>query len=215
MSRRLVSLRLQGELVSLRLHSALDGEPAYALLHGQQEILRWLVWDGPASAGELAEYYGHGGRESESGRDLRLAIEERASGRLAGSISLRFGGHPGQGDLGYWLGLPFQGRGLGREAVALAAHLAFAHLGAQSLYAWVFVGNVASRRILERVGFTLARTVADRILKNGRKIDEWHFVLLGLEWQRAAFRPAEEALDWQAGGDENDQEPPARNGGSG
>jgi RimJ/RimL family protein N-acetyltransferase len=198
--RRIARLDLAGERARLRPHRPGDAERAYALLGGRDEILRWLVWDGPGSVEELAEYYRNWCVEAEGGAcDLRLAVEERASGELAGSITLRFAGHPQHGDVGYWIGLSFQRRGLGREALALAAHLAFQHLDAQSLYAWVFVGNLASRKVLERTGFTLARTVPGRIVKGGRRVDEWHFVLLRGEWRRLAggVRPQVEEISWE------------------
>jgi RimJ/RimL family protein N-acetyltransferase len=196
--RRLATFELSGEVVRLRAHRSSDGPAAYALLAGQDEILRWLVWDGPNSPEELSEHYQRWCLEGDGGPDLRLAIEDRASGALAGSLSLRFEGHAGQGDLGYWIGRQFQGQGFGQEALALAAHAAFRHLGAHALYAWVFVGNQASRRILERTGFTLARTVPGRVLKRRERVDEWHFVLLASEWRRlrADFRPQHESVAW-------------------
>lgn len=196
--RRLAALELTGEHVRLRPHRREDAGAAFELLVGQEEILRWLVWDGPASAEELADYYGEWHVAGEGGPDLRLAIEERESGRLSGSLAVRFTGHAGQGDIGYWVARPFQGRGLGREAVALAARLAFRHLDAHALYAWVFVGNAASRRVLEHNGFTLARTVPGRVQKRGLRVDEWHFVLLASEWRRLAapLRPRVEAVAW-------------------
>lgn len=198
MTRRLAAVDLVGQYARLRGHRSADADAAFELLAGCDEILRWLVWDGPSSAAELGEHYQRWAIAGDGGPDLRLAIEERASGALAGSLSLRFGGHPGQGDVGYWVGLGFQRRGLGREALELCAHLAFRHLAASSLYAWVFVGNAASRRVLERCGFTLARSVPGRILKRGVRVDEWHFVLLSSEWRRLRpdFRPEREEVSW-------------------
>ncbi len=203
-TRRLADVDLTGELVCLRPHRREDAAAAFELLSGQDEILRWLVWDGPSSPAELEPYYANWVVTGAGGPELRLALEERASGALAGSFALRFVGHGGKGhggqcDIGYWLGSSFQGRGLGREALQLAARLAFRHLAAHSLYAWVFVGNLASRRVLEHNGFTLARTVPGRIVKCGRRVDEWHFVLLFSEWRRlhGAARPRVEAVAWE------------------
>jgi len=201
MPRRLAAVDLHGERVRLRPHRSADAAAAFALIARREEILRWLVWDGPSSPEELGEYYERWTSSSDGGPDLRLAIEERASGALAGSLSVRFAGHPGQGDIGYWVGLPFQRRGLGGEALELCAHLAFRHLAASSLTAWVFVGNAASRRVLERAGFNLARTVPGRILKRGVRVDEWHFVLLASEWHRLRpeFCPEREEIAWVDG----------------
>jgi RimJ/RimL family protein N-acetyltransferase len=209
---RLAAIELVGARVRLRPHRGDDAAAAFSLLDGQDEILRWLVWDGPSSPVELREYYRHWCVEGQDGPDLRLAIEELATGRLAGSLSIRFGGHAGQGDVGYWVGLPFQRRGLGGEALALAAHLAFAHLGAQTLYAWVFVGNETSRKVLERTGFTLARTVNGRIQKRGRRVDEWHFVLLESEWRRrfADFSPGTAEVRWAESAEQDGLDSAAR-----
>jgi [ribosomal protein S5]-alanine N-acetyltransferase len=207
MTRRLADLDLSTERVRLRPHRPADAAPAYAELAGRDEILRWLVWNGPGSVEELEEYYRHWRFDADTASDFRLAVEELPGGALAGSLTLRFAGHPAQGDIGYWIAQPFQRRGLAAEALALCAHLAFRHLLADSLYAWVFVGNTASRRLLERTGFTLVRSVPGRIVKNGKRVDEWHFALLRSEWQRlrADFRPRAEELRWEGGAGE----PPA------
>lgn len=196
-SRCIAALDLAGERVRLRLHRIEDARAAYALLAGEEAILRWLVWDGPSSPEELAAYYARDAVTDNE--DLHLALEAVDTGELVGSLSLRFSAHPGQGDVGYWVGRPFQRRGLGGEALELAAHLSFTHLGAHALLAWVFVGNTHSRRVLERTGFTLVRTVPGRVQKRGARVDEWHFVLLASEWQRrrADFRPCHERLLWR------------------
>ena len=196
--RRLTALELSGERARLRPHRPEDAPAAFALLAGQEAILRWLVWDGPESEEELASYYSGTRARELDGDSLHLALEERATGALAGSFSLRFSGHPGQGDVGYWVGLPFQGRGLGREALDLVAHLAFRHLRANALSASVFVGNAVSRHLLERCGFTLVRTAPGRS-KKGARNQEWHFVLFAREWRRlrAGFEPAGETVSWE------------------
>lgn len=183
----------------MRPHAADDDRPAFELVAGRDEILRWLVWNGPASEAELREHYRHWRLESDEGNDYRFAIEDVASERFAGSIAVRFTGHPRTGDVGYWIGEPFWGRGIGTEALGLVCHLAFRHLGADSLYAWVFVGNAASRKILERNGFSLVRTVPGRVVKHGGAIDEWHFTLLESEWRRLArgFRPRSEDVAFE------------------
>jgi RimJ/RimL family protein N-acetyltransferase len=191
-SRQLARLHLEGEHVLLRPHRAEDDRAAFALLAGRAEILRWLLWSGPTSVDELREHYRTWQVHDTGRQELRLAIVERAGGLVAGSMALRSGlasELPGQdgattADIGYWIGTPFQGRGLGRESIGLLAHLAFRHLGTHALHAWVFVGNLPSRRVLEHNGFTLVRTVPRGTIKDGRAIDEWQFVLLERDWRR-------------------------------
>ena len=188
--RRLSAVDLAGERVRLRPAAPRDAPAAFAALHGREPILRWLLWDGPEELGELERYYGEWVRASERGDDYQLAIEERASGELAGMLGLRFAGHPGIADLGYWIAERCQARGLASEAIGLAARLAFRHLDATSLCAWVFVGNGPSRRALEKNGFALAQTRARAARKGGREVDEWYFVLLRAEWEARGEPPA-------------------------
>lgn len=147
-------VELVGRRVIVRSHRGSDAAPAFELIHGQTEILRWLVWQGPASVRELEEYYSGWVLETEEGSDYRFAVCSRESGLLVGSIGVRFVGHPRTGDVGYWIGVPHWNRGYASEAVRLAAHFAFAHVGAEALCAWVFEGNDPSCAVLKKAGFT-------------------------------------------------------------
>jgi len=69
-----------------------------------------------------------------------------------GSVEPREGGP----ELGYWLGVPFWGRGYGTEAVRAVIDHAFGELGHDTLVAGARVTNPASRRVLEKCGFQWA-----------------------------------------------------------
>ena len=56
-------------------------------------------------------------------------------------------------EIGYWLGVPFWGRGYATEAVRAAIDHAFGALGHDMLQAAARVSNPASRRVLEKCGF--------------------------------------------------------------
>ncbi len=194
MRRRIEHARLEGERVYLRPISPADAPRAFDMLVGRREILRWLIWDGPQSVGELEERYrswrldgdeDEGGNEGErEGSDYQLAVCERGEGAFVGAISVRFRGHSGEGDVGYWIGRVHWGRGFASEAVRLADRLAFRHVGANALSACVFAGNDASRRVLERNGYVHEHTRPKSIAKGGRLIDEWHFALSRWDWER-------------------------------
>lgn len=149
----LADLDVAGELVRLRPVRPEDAEHAFPMLHGRDAVLRWLVWQGPFDREELADAYGRWLRATDAGANYMLAIEPRAGGPLAGTLSLRFVDHPFVGDVGYWLGERWWGRGFATEAVRLAAHVAFRHLASTALVAEVFHGNDASARVLAKVGF--------------------------------------------------------------
>jgi RimJ/RimL family protein N-acetyltransferase len=56
-------------------------------------------------------------------------------------------------ELGYWLGVPFWGRGYATEAARAVIDYAFAELGHEVLSSGARVSNPASRRVLEKCGF--------------------------------------------------------------
>lgn len=56
-------------------------------------------------------------------------------------------------ELGYWLGVPFWGRGFATEAVRALIDYAFGDLHCETLQAGARVTNPASRRVLEKCAF--------------------------------------------------------------
>lgn len=199
---RLRHARVVGERVELRPLRAADADEAFPLIHAQEEVLRWLVWEGPRDLDELRSSYAEFCRPSDEGDDYRFAIVDRERGEFAGSIGPRFQGHPGLGDLGYWLAQRAWGRGLASEALRLLTHLCFRELEAQVLYGYVFVGNEASRRVLEKVGYEHEYTARGKTLKRGQPIDEWYLALSRNAWARQP--------DWEPLEIEVEFEPDAR-----
>ncbi|HON39230.1 MAG TPA: GNAT family N-acetyltransferase [Deltaproteobacteria bacterium] len=82
-----------------------------------------------------------------------FAITHAQSGEFMGAIG--FGDSPGNGDLGYWIGKPFRGKGYATEAIRrIVTHAS--HLGIRRLFAETFLTNPASSRVLIKNGFRLA-----------------------------------------------------------
>ena len=184
--------RLEGERVILRPISVEDAPLAYRFVAGNESILRWLVWGGPVGVGDFEDRFSawRVGKEEHSGLlgprggfDYQLAVCDRADGAFAGVVTLRFGGHPGDGDVGYWIATEYQGRGFATDAVRLVGHLGFRHLAANVMFGWVFVGNEASRSVLERSGYTLEYTARGKARKGGKVVDEWYLAQTRWDWE--------------------------------
>jgi len=78
-------------------------------------------------------------------------------------------------NVGYMFARQAWGHGYAREAVgAVVAHLDA--LGVRRMVAAVTVGNEASRKVLEAVGFTRARLIPEADVIRGVKCDEVEFV---------------------------------------
>jgi RimJ/RimL family protein N-acetyltransferase len=88
--------------------------------------------------------------------DFIAGIFDGATGRFCGGISL----HPvswehGKFEVGYWLRASARGKGYATEALRLMSGLAFAHLGAERVDAFVEPDNGPSNHVVERAKFVL------------------------------------------------------------
>jgi RimJ/RimL family protein N-acetyltransferase len=79
------------------------------------------------------------------------------------------------GELGYWLGVPFWGRGYATEAARAVIDYAFAEQGHDVLQSGARVSNPASRRVLEKCGFqwTSVRLCRIRAINSAAPIDRF------------------------------------------
>ncbi len=174
---------LVGEKVRLRPPDPNDTHVAYGLLRNDL-VTQNILWDGPSSVKELAYSFR---RRAEWWRDgtgeYSFTLERLGRSSIIGSISVRALTHPQQFSLGYWLGVPHWGKGYMSDAVRLATHFAFQHLDSVRAFATVFVGNIASRRVLEKNGYRLDSTLRSHVLKRNEWRDEWFFTLLRKEWE--------------------------------
>ncbi len=184
-----------GDKVRLRPVMAADAREAYRLVKNDA-VLSNLAWDGPADEEELLNTYRHWEEEITNGESCNLTIERTEKPGLIGCIGIRFPRHPQQADIGYWLGESFWNMGYMTDAVRLACHLSFSYFNAVRAYATVFVGNIGSRRALEKNGFSLDGTLRYHIYKRGQWHDSWFFTLLRTEWEsnRERFAPRREKV---------------------
>jgi RimJ/RimL family protein N-acetyltransferase len=101
-----------------------------------------------------------------------LAID--VAGEAVGGIGVVPGADVNRhtGEVGYWLGEPFWGRGIATAALGAFAPWAASTFGLTRLFAGVFETNPASMRVLEKCGFTREGVLRGHALKAGRLLDE-------------------------------------------
>lgn len=143
--------------VSTRLITVDDVPVMMDLLRANREFL--APWDPIRDA----DYYTIDGQRAaietalsvhEQGTNLPHVIvsEGQVVGRITVSDIAR--GPFQSGNLGYWVAAACNGRGVGTAATRIIVRLAFEELGLHRIQACTLPHNVASQRILERVGFT-------------------------------------------------------------
>lgn len=80
-----------------------------------------------------------------------LAVTEAEAG-LIGAISMRIELAQRRAELGYWIGLPFWGRGYATEAARAMIAWGFSHVGVERIYAHHMTRNPASGRVMAKAG---------------------------------------------------------------
>ena len=89
------------------------------------------------------------------------AIVLKETGAVIGSIGLRqnsdLASGEGERELGYWLGVPFWGKGYMPEAAKEVLRHAFEDLKLQTVWCGYYEGNARSQRVQEKLGFTFQR----------------------------------------------------------
>lgn len=105
-------------------------------------------------------------------RDVLSAEETYAvclkeDGKAVGSIGLMIGSASNlslpdtEGEIGYWIGVPFWGRGLIPEAVKELLRHGFEELKLEKIWCGYFEGNIKSKRVQEKCGFIYHHTNKD------------------------------------------------------
>jgi [ribosomal protein S5]-alanine N-acetyltransferase len=98
-------------------------------------------------------------------------------GATAGGIGIRLGEdvHRHVGQLGYWLGEEFWGRGIMTEAVSEFVNYCFKKFPLHRIHAEAYANNLASARVLEKAGFVLEGRLRKNVVKDGKVLDSLLF----------------------------------------
>lgn len=92
-------------------------------------------------------------------KDESYAVTVKPDDRAVGSIGLMIGAAsnldlpPDEAKIGYWIGVPFWGKGYIPEATHEIMRHAFEDLGITVLWCGYFDGNEKSKRVAEKCGF--------------------------------------------------------------
>lgn len=132
----------------------LDDAPEVQRLAGDYAVARnTLTIPHPYEDG-MAEIWIRGLEEDEEKRiSLVFAIERDDDKQLIGSIGLSgIDRQHNHAEIGYWIGQPYWNQGYASEAASALVGFAFRILRLNRVFAYHFERNVASERVLEKVG---------------------------------------------------------------
>ncbi|MBB5867334.1 RimJ/RimL family protein N-acetyltransferase [Allocatelliglobosispora scoriae] len=153
-------------------------------LHSNAYVLRY--WDSPPwSDRARAERFISGCRQmAEEGSGARLAVDRASDGAFLGWCSFN-GWNPDyrSASLGYCYTEAAWGHGYATEAARALLGWAFDTLDLNRVQTETDTRNVASARVLEKLGFVREGTLREDCIVNGDVSDSWVYGLLKREWQ--------------------------------
>jgi RimJ/RimL family protein N-acetyltransferase len=189
----MVPERITTDRFELRRFGRRDSDRlAAAVRSSLPELQRWLPWAHPGyDRDEAVGYVRESSLSWREGRAFDFAIRSRTdSSSHLGNISIWQVSRMGRsGEIGYWVRTDQAGQGIATEVTRALVTVGFENLGFHKINLRIAVGNRASERVAEKLGFAREGILREELLIQGRWVDHTMYSLLEHEW-RAAGRPA-------------------------
>jgi RimJ/RimL family protein N-acetyltransferase len=164
---------VEAERVRIRTMVPTDAG-ALTAYRNDPDVAAYQSWPVPypaAAAGALvAEMADLGGPTD--GEWVQLAIADRATDALLGDVAVHLFDAGRQAEIGYSLATAHQGRGLATDAVGAVVDHLFSRYGVHRVSASLDPDNLASERLLERLGFEIEGIARDAVWHRDRWVDD-------------------------------------------
>ena len=157
-----------------------DADAVYAACQ-DPEIQRWTRIPVPYERHHAETFVADNSAEGwAAGAGRSYAVTDATTGELLGTVGLvEFDALERTAEVGYWVVPGARGRGVAVQATLALARWCFGALGLGRLQWMAEVGNVASRRVAEKAGFTFEGVLRDRLRRpDGSRSDAWVASLL-------------------------------------
>ncbi len=172
---------LTTERLILRPFAATDATDVQRLAGAREVALNTLHIPHPYLDG-VAEAWIERIRQPEAPETV-FAIVPRETGELAGAVGLVPKEHD-KAEIGYWIGVPYWGRGYATEAASAVIAYGFEQRGLNRIEACHFTRNPQSGRVLAKCGMQREGTWRQAIRKWDQYVDVTWWSILRSEWER-------------------------------
>jgi [ribosomal protein S5]-alanine N-acetyltransferase len=119
--------------------------------------------------------------DAELERSTRFAITLRNGGQFLGGVGLRLERWQHQAELGYWLGVPYWGKGYATESAQAVVRFGFETLKLHRIFASHFAHNPASGRILRKIGMHYEGCLRGNVFKWDKFYDSELYSILSTD----------------------------------
>jgi RimJ/RimL family protein N-acetyltransferase len=172
---------LTTERLVLRPCVAADAESIQRLVSDIEIARNTLSIPHPYPEGGAAEWIATHEKHYANSIAIVFVIVTRDTNEIAGVVGLVRKEH-NRGEIGYWLGVPYWGRGYATEAAREVIRYAFEEVGLNRIEAAHFSRNAASGRVMQKAGMRHEGTHREAILKWNEYLDTEMYAILRREW---------------------------------
>ena len=172
-----------------------DDLDVFHAMQSRPDVVRYLYWE-PRSRDEAREMLTH--RQGQTaiereGDGLHLAADLRADGTLIGHFSLHWASEQHrQGEVGFVVHPDHHGRGYATEGARRMLQFGFDELGLHRIIGRCDARNLASARVMERLGMRREAHLIENEFVKGEWTDEFTYAMLDREWQQVESSAAPE-----------------------
>ncbi len=188
MGQPLPSIDRPTERFVLRPFRRRDADPLHRAVHASHpELAEFLPWaHSRYSRADAANYIKDSNRAWREGRAYDFAIRrpEEPDHHL-GNVSVWFVSRGFRsGEIGYWIRTDETSRGIATEVARETLHIGFMQLKMHRIILRIALGNRASERVAEKLGFVREGVLREEIKVRGRWLDHSVWGMLEHEFHR-------------------------------
>jgi len=143
--------------------------------YSQQHARDWLIYDAERVAAGLAYSY---------------AIRLSDTRELIGNVRINPDERHQRAEIGYWVGVPYWGKGYCTEAGREVIRFGFEEVGLNAITCGYFVGNTASQRVMQKLGIPFEGVRRQHYYRHEKFIDLAVGTMLRSDWESAPHRSA-------------------------
>ncbi len=180
-------VKLQCDIVRLRALESADTPPIQRLA-GAKAIAENTYVPHPYPPEAAQAFIQKTGEQWRSGDAYVFAIIERAGDQFVGCMGIHPQPAHNRAEVGYWVGLPYWGRGFATAALRLIIRFGFDELKLNRIAAGHFRHNRASGRVMQKAKMRYEGRLRGALCHRGEYKDELRYAILRDDYEADKIR---------------------------
>ncbi|OXS74988.1 GNAT family N-acetyltransferase [Lysinibacillus sp. KCTC 33748] len=164
-------LLITTERLVLRLFETTDAETVAKLCNNYNIYKSTMYLPYPYSLDDALSWMEHHYDNFTQDISYEFAVTDKETGELYGAIALSNNKRLKQGEIAYWIGEEYWGKGYATEAAQSIVQFAFEEKRLHKVFARYFSTNPASGTVMDKIGMKQEGILKDHIIKDGKYED--------------------------------------------